>query len=61
MFRKLLLCLVLVSFLTASIPAQTGAGYPKAKKVEQVDDYHGVKVQDPYRWMEETGSADTQG
>ena len=61
MHRKLLLCLVLVSFLTASIPAQNGAGFPKAKKVEQVDDYHGVKVPDPYRWMEETGSADTQG
>jgi len=61
MYRKLLLCLVLVSFLTAAIPAQNGSGYPKAKKVEQVDDYHGVKVHDPYRWMEETKSADTQG
>jgi len=23
--------------------------YPKAKTVDQVDDYHGVKVADPYR------------
>jgi prolyl oligopeptidase len=35
---------------TAQEPKLT---YPKAKKVDQVDEYHGTKVPDPYRWLEE--------
>ena len=27
--------------------------YPKTEKVDQVDTYHGTKVADPYRWLEE--------
>jgi prolyl oligopeptidase len=60
MFRKLTLLLLLASVFTSTLSAQQGLTYPKPKKVEQVDDYHGTKVSDPYRWMEETTSADTQ-
>jgi prolyl oligopeptidase len=60
MFKRSVFLLVVVSLFVTAIPAQKGNGYPKAKKVDQVDDYHGTKVSDPYRWMEDTGSADTQ-
>ena len=26
--------------------------YPETRRVEQVDEFHGVKVEDPYRWLE---------
>jgi prolyl oligopeptidase len=34
--------------------------YPQAKKVNQVDDYFGTKVADPYRWLEDDNSAETK-
>ena len=33
--------------------------YPDSVKVDQIDDYHGTKVADPYRWLEEGNSAQT--
>ncbi|MDG2291197.1 MAG: hypothetical protein P8L37_00950, partial [Phycisphaerales bacterium] len=30
----------------------TGTDYPDAKRVQQTDVYHGVSVEDPYRWLE---------
>lgn len=48
-----------MSFSINSI-AQTAIKYPVSKKVEQTDDYFGVKVSDPYRWLEDINSADTK-
>jgi prolyl oligopeptidase len=40
--------------------AQSSWQYPQTRKVEQLDDYHGTKVADPYRWLEDDNSADTK-
>ncbi|HZF99426.1 MAG TPA: S9 family peptidase, partial [Chitinophagales bacterium] len=34
--------------------------YPETKKVTQVDDYFGVKVEDPYRWLEDDMAPDVK-
>ncbi len=33
--------------------------YPQTHKGDQVDDYHGTKVADPYRWLEDDNSVET--
>ncbi|MGB8581271.1 MAG: prolyl oligopeptidase family serine peptidase [Candidatus Sulfotelmatobacter sp.] len=52
-----LLCIA--ALLANDAPSVTKLDYPKAKRVDQVDDYHGTKVADPYRWLEDTDSPDT--
>ncbi|MDR9398223.1 prolyl oligopeptidase family serine peptidase [Salibacter sp.] len=34
--------------------------YPETKKVDTVDEYFGVKVKDPYRWLENDTAKDTE-
>src|ERR1051325_6203322 len=34
--------------------------YPKTRQVDQVDDYHGTRVPDPYRWLEDDNAPETK-
>jgi len=52
-------------FLVAAVIAAAGCGaaepperdsglnYPQTRTVEQIDDFHGTRVADPYRWLEQ--------
>ncbi len=45
---------------TNAASAATPAGPPKAKVDVAIDDLHGHKISDPYRWMENGDSPETQ-
>ncbi|MEW5984505.1 MAG: prolyl oligopeptidase family serine peptidase [Acidobacteriota bacterium] len=54
-----LLCAIAIMSVTVS--AQQGPyKYPGAKKVGQIDDLHGTRVADPYRWLEDSDAPDTR-
>jgi len=57
-WRVALLSLISAACLGADAPGRLA--YPPARKTDQIDDYHGVKVADPYRWLEQADAPETR-
>jgi prolyl oligopeptidase len=45
--------------MTREPVAMEKLNYPASKTIDQVDDYHGTSVADPYRWLEDVDSDET--
>ena len=54
--------LLLVLLAPPLLAAQSGPrpAYPRTRQVDQVDDYFGTTVKDPYRWLEDDNSPETK-
>ena len=61
--KKTITTIVVVCSLSMNAQTSKSTGklkYPETKKVETVDTYFGTKVNDPYRWLEDDRSSETE-
>ena len=52
-FRRLMVLAVVLGLVLVAPVEAAGLKYPKAKRADTVDEYHGTLVPDPYQWLEE--------
>ncbi|CAG5069882.1 Prolyl endopeptidase [Dyadobacter sp. CECT 9623] len=57
-FKSIVMSITAASLHGATVFAQE-IKYPQTNKIEHTDEYHGVKVSDPYRWLEDDRSEET--
>jgi len=54
------LCILCPWLVPGAVAQPSPPPYPPTRETNQIDDYHGTKIPDPYHWLEDDNSAETK-